>query len=51
MPVVAPGKMAKVCTYLADHGGQVSPVEEWVLGVAHSRRVFGGFLIGEGPPL
>ena len=36
--------------HLADHGGEVSSVQQGVLGVSHSGRVFGGFLIGEGPP-
>lgn len=55
------GKWAKTlencncsCTtllHLADHGGQVASVEQRVLGVSHSGRIFEGFLIGEGSPL
>lgn len=37
--------------HLADHGGQVASVEQRVLGVSHSGRIFEGFLIGEGSPL
>lgn len=37
--------------YLADHGGEVPAIEQWVLGIAHSGRVFRGLLIAEGPPL
>lgn len=37
--------------HLADHGGQVASVEQRVLRVSHSGRIFEGFLIGEGSPL
>lgn len=37
--------------YFADHGGEVSSIEERVLSVTNTRRVFSCFLIGEGSPL
>lgn len=37
--------------YFADHGGEVSSVEERVLSIANTRRVFSCLLIGERSPL
>ena len=50
-PIMAAVESGGGVSHLADHGGEVAPVEQRVLGVTHSGRVFGGFLVGEGSPL